>query len=315
MKRNCLIILVLFVFAISTSAWSICPEEPNDLGLCDTIYVEPWQSDVVLQGDPPYFVRVPIYVTHDLADIVWDSIAGFCIPLCYTHTNPAKYCSLSDWWNETSLSGSSLPRSIFRHLDGVTNRMLWLYEQGEELAWDNRILYVSSDSSWDYYYHLNGDWDSAWVSPYFWLALLIGASEDRFWWEGSRTLLATMTFKVEDTMSICIDSCWWPPFNKLAFGSPDGREYVPRMGTPHDPGSYQVCFKFRRAPFVCGDVDGDGKVDLGDIVYLINYLYKGGPPPNPWDAGDVNDDGIINLGDLVYLINYVFKSGPAPDCW
>jgi hypothetical protein len=29
----------------------------------------------------------------------------------------------------------------------------------------------------------------------------------------------------------------------------------------------------------CGDVNCDCEVNLGDIVYLISYLYKGGPPP------------------------------------
>jgi len=31
-----------------------------------------------------------------------------------------------------------------------------------------------------------------------------------------------------------------------------------------------------------GDVNCDGKVDSGDIVYLINYLFLGGPPPCVW---------------------------------
>lgn len=30
----------------------------------------------------------------------------------------------------------------------------------------------------------------------------------------------------------------------------------------------------------CGDASGDGTIDLGDVLYLINYLYKGGPPPD-----------------------------------
>lgn len=31
-------------------------------------------------------------------------------------------------------------------------------------------------------------------------------------------------------------------------------------------------------------------------------------------CGDVNGDGTANVGDAVFLINYVFKGGPAPDC-
>ena len=61
-----------------------------------------------------------------------------------------------------------------------------------------------------------------------------------------------------------------------------------------------------------GDVNGDEVINSADVVYLINYLFKGGPPPEPLEAGDVNCDGIINSADVVYLINYLFKGGPPP---
>ncbi|MCK4403613.1 MAG: dockerin type I repeat-containing protein [candidate division Zixibacteria bacterium] len=63
-----------------------------------------------------------------------------------------------------------------------------------------------------------------------------------------------------------------------------------------------------------GDANADGVINLGDIVYLINYLYRAGLEPCPVEAGDVNCDGIVQLGDIVYLINYVFKDGPPPAC-
>lgn len=64
--------------------------------------------------------------------------------------------------------------------------------------------------------------------------------------------------------------------------------------------------------FIRGDVNNDSVVDLGDAIYLINYLYRYGPEPMPWETGDVNCDGIIDLGDVVYLINYLFRDGPPP---
>ena len=66
---------------------------------------------------------------------------------------------------------------------------------------------------------------------------------------------------------------------------------------------------------VCGDVNGDEKVDVGDMVYLLNYLYQGGPPPpDPWTADLNGCDGIINVGDVVYLRNYLYSGGDPPDC-
>ncbi len=66
--------------------------------------------------------------------------------------------------------------------------------------------------------------------------------------------------------------------------------------------------------WVCGDVNGDGVVDLGDVLYLISYLYKGGPAPDPLETGDVNCDGVVDLGDVLYLISYLYKGGPPPCC-
>ena len=63
-----------------------------------------------------------------------------------------------------------------------------------------------------------------------------------------------------------------------------------------------------------GDANGDRTIDIGDVVYLINYLYKGAPPPNPLEVGNCNCDGVVDLGDVVFLINYLFKEGPPPDC-
>lgn len=64
--------------------------------------------------------------------------------------------------------------------------------------------------------------------------------------------------------------------------------------------------------YICGDANSDEGVNVGDAVYLINYVFKGGPAPDPLEAGDANCDGGVNVGDAVYLINYVFKGGPAP---
>jgi C1A family cysteine protease len=66
--------------------------------------------------------------------------------------------------------------------------------------------------------------------------------------------------------------------------------------------------------FVPGDATGDKVVDVGDVVHLINYLFKGGPAPNPLAAGDVTGPGdcVVDVGDVVYLINYLFKNGPVP---
>jgi hypothetical protein len=61
-----------------------------------------------------------------------------------------------------------------------------------------------------------------------------------------------------------------------------------------------------------GDSNGDSLLSIGDLVYLVNYLFKGGSPPTPLQAGDLNCDSKTSLTELFYLINFFFKSGPPP---
>jgi hypothetical protein len=66
--------------------------------------------------------------------------------------------------------------------------------------------------------------------------------------------------------------------------------------------------------FLCGDATRDGNINIGDAVYIVNYVFRGGPAPAPVEAGDANCDGKVNIGDAVYIVNYVFRGGPAPCC-
>ena len=67
-------------------------------------------------------------------------------------------------------------------------------------------------------------------------------------------------------------------------------------------------------PLVSGDANGDGAINLADAVFVINYVFKGGPAPDPYEAGDANCSAAVDLADAVFLINYIFKGGPEPGC-
>ena len=63
-----------------------------------------------------------------------------------------------------------------------------------------------------------------------------------------------------------------------------------------------------------GDANSNGTINLADIIFLVNRVFKNGPAPNPLCVGDVNNTGgNPNLTDIIYLVNFVFKSGPAPN--
>jgi hypothetical protein len=66
-------------------------------------------------------------------------------------------------------------------------------------------------------------------------------------------------------------------------------------------------------PF-CGDCNENGLVEPGDVIFLLNYLFRGGDAPQPLCRGDANCNGDRDPGDVVLLINYLFK-GNVPPCF
>jgi hypothetical protein len=84
--------------------------------------------------------------------------------------------------------------------------------------------------------------------------------------------------------------------------------------TKHNFRPYQGSILLVDDTFVSGDANGDGVVDLADVVFLVSYLFNSGPEPFPVEAGDPTCDGRVDLADLVFLINFLYKGGPPPDC-
>ncbi len=64
--------------------------------------------------------------------------------------------------------------------------------------------------------------------------------------------------------------------------------------------------------FVAGDADSSLDVTISDVVFLVNYIFGGGPAPSPIDVGDTNCDGKFNISDAVHMINFIFSGGVAP---
>ncbi len=64
--------------------------------------------------------------------------------------------------------------------------------------------------------------------------------------------------------------------------------------------------------FIRGDCNGDGNINIGDPIFLINELFAEGPEAPCNDACDSNDDGGKDIGDALYGLNYLFTEGPAP---
>jgi hypothetical protein len=215
-KTYLFFLVTIVLFLLSTFAFSPgqCPEQPNDNGICDTLHLEVTPHDVFFTG-PGHFTRILLQITRDNPSIS-DSIAGMVFPFCFTHSNPTKYCSLSYYWNNSTNFNN--PRNIFRHFideeDTIHNWMMDLYQRENGEEWN--LIDMNLDGI-----------------SHFWLAMLPFGIEDPKFGSSSRTLLATLTFKVEDTMTVCLDSCFWPPSSRLKLIRWDALAYVPRSNLPY----------------------------------------------------------------------------------
>ena len=60
---------------------------------------------------------------------------------------------------------------------------------------------------------------------------------------------------------------------------------------------------------VCGDINGDTQIDINDLVYFINYLWRGGPPPAVYADADVDDHLVVTTVDFMVLENSAYLGG------
>lgn len=62
-----------------------------------------------------------------------------------------------------------------------------------------------------------------------------------------------------------------------------------------------------------GDINADNRVNISDLTYLVNYLFRGGPEPIPMASADTNCNGEIRVNDLTLFVDFLFRGGTM-DC-
>ncbi|MGH2628387.1 MAG: dockerin type I repeat-containing protein, partial [Anaerolineales bacterium] len=67
-----------------------------------------------------------------------------------------------------------------------------------------------------------------------------------------------------------------------------------------------------RKAFIRGDSNQDKRTDISDAVHILDYIFKGGPPPKCFDASDTNNDSRLDISDPIFWLNYLFRGGPQP---
>jgi hypothetical protein len=79
------------------------------------------------------------------------------------------------------------------------------------------------------------------------------------------------------------------------------------LGATGDQGMFAVDSTYR-----VGDANDDEKINIGDAVFIVNWIFRGGFVPPHLQAVDANCDQAYNIGDAVYIVNYVFRGGQGP---
>ena len=61
-----------------------------------------------------------------------------------------------------------------------------------------------------------------------------------------------------------------------------------------------------------GDLNNDGTdVNILDLTFIVDRIFRGGPPPVCPKEADVNSDGVsANILDLTFVVDRIFRGGP-----
>ncbi len=127
-----------------------------------------------------------------------------------------------------------------------------------------------------------------------------------------------------DSVGDVCDQC--PGYDDLADADadaiPDGCDNCPGVANPGQEdynldgvGDACCCLGPIRGNIEDG-LDGNGDdINIGDLVYMVDYMFNAGDPPPCWDEAELEaplDDQALAIQDLVYLVDYMFNNGPEP---
>ncbi|MEE2889450.1 MAG: hypothetical protein VX404_03315 [Planctomycetota bacterium] len=91
-------------------------------------------------------------------------------------------------------------------------------------------------------------------------------------------------------------------------GVPDSCD-IAAGGDQDGDGLLDVC---QNDPFIRGDCNGSGFLNIADAIILLNYLFGLSSGVTCPDACDPNDDEQTNIADAIYLLAALFTGGASP---
>ncbi|MFN0058356.1 MAG: hypothetical protein ACKVX7_07850 [Planctomycetota bacterium] len=115
-----------------------------------------------------------------------------------------------------------------------------------------------------------------------------------------------MIYDVEATAASSYEICFVD-----YVGSPPSVTAVIVVGASIIPVTDCATVEVEPPVFRRGDTNASGAIDIADPIYLLSYLFVGGPSVC-LAATDANSDSALDLADALYLLLYINGMGPVP---
>lgn len=64
--------------------------------------------------------------------------------------------------------------------------------------------------------------------------------------------------------------------------------------------------------YIRGDADENGTLEMTDAINLLGWLFLGGEEPLCMDAANANGSSDVNIADPVYILQFLYAGGPPP---
>jgi len=283
----------------------------------------PYEADDAIpcateECDPVSEINTWFYINNTVEDIkaaVMQAPVAVCFDVygdfngyfggCYSHYDDGSYpeaghCVLITGWDDNICSGGAWHvKNSWGPFWGDDGYFWMKYESNCDFGREAMLLSISfveittsaplpeANLCDEYYYELSATGGNA---PYTW-SLAGGVYPDGITLDPSGFLSGQPTQAKQCWLNLVAHDASQPPAWDVLWAG----LYI----------SDATCYE-------CGDCNSDDGINILDVVFLINFIYKGGTAPNPLSLGRIDGDELINILDVIYLINYIYKDGPDP---
>ncbi len=130
--------------------------------------------------------------------------------------------------------------------------------------------------------------------------------------------LASVGVQYHRPAVIPFDALGSPLWLKIARENPEFGVRMPRGGPPLPQHEIELVRRWidegagPEPPPMRGDTTRDRQLDVSDAIFLLQYLFLGGPAPACSPVADVDASGALDIADAISLLDFLFLGRSAP---